>query len=178
MTIYSIKEIQVKNSYIKLDTIKNFLRIDGDDEEDILSLLLEAAVAQFEKYTNKIIKEKEFEIIYRDTYYEQITLPFTPLIEIMNIQRKNIGGEWYELKSDLYETSESTIYFKTIVHNKFLKIRCKTGMAKLGEEIPDEIQALLLRHIAHLYEQKNEIDNKTFEFPVQIYNSFKNIKLN
>lgn len=183
MTIDSKKCITSSQQLvINLKTIKDFLRIDGDEDDDILYILTQAAVSKFENYTDKILMEQRWQVTYSNNYIPKIKLPLTPAIQIIKVEINSWPNYWHEMQQDLWDLEGDCVYNRALSYYPKLRITYDVGIAKNTADVPNEIKALLLRHIAYLYEARdidnnvvlNDSENSIF---FKQYDKFRNVEL-
>lgn len=78
--------------YITLAEAKLWLRVDGDEEDDQITELLDEAVQQAEQVTGRSLTEKTYTATYA-TFSAEVPVPFAPIDEIISVHRLNQGEE-------------------------------------------------------------------------------------
>lgn len=81
-------------SPIALDTLKKYLRVDGQHEDDLLTAILAAAVSQVEKAHNVSLTGKRIKAVFSDGQLLESYLPFCDQIHEM-IQAERVGNEYH-----------------------------------------------------------------------------------
>ena len=98
MTMHNAKCIVSPSALsLPLSLVKTFLRIDGDQEEELLRLLILSATIQFEKYTGKALLKQRWSVTYRNVKNDIVILPTTPAISLVKLRTMGIDNHWCEL---------------------------------------------------------------------------------
>jgi uncharacterized phiE125 gp8 family phage protein len=155
------------SSPLTLDEIKTHLKISGSAEDTYLTLLLDAVVDFFEKYTKRNLITRTYET-YRDTFDNDLEIRQSPSVSVSKIEY---------LVSDVLTTLSTDVYF-LLVSNTFPRLSLKAGQewptgmddreqavkitftAGYGaaSDVPEDIKVALLQHIAALYENRGDCD--------------------
>lgn len=137
---------------IKLTEIKNFLRIDFDDDDNLLKELLKSAIKQCELYISKSLVQKIYKFsIYNSINNNLVELPYPPIISIESVSIIDKNNNSINYINYLLDTISNTIIFNVLPSNFYrIDITYKSGYA----EIPDDIKQGLLFHISKMYEDK------------------------
>lgn len=164
-----------ENNILSIDEIKNFLRIDFDNDDKLLSKALNTATKQCELCISKTLNKKTYVYSTFNEVKEKICLQFEPIISIEKIEivnTKNIKTVMNETNY-IFDKVLNAVIFKNVPTNFFrLDITYKAGF----EIVTDDLKQGLLYHIAKLYE------DKTGFYPIPkasnlIYKNYKKIKL-
>lgn len=160
-----MKIMAVKKDFyeiLTLQEIKNFLRISGSFEDELLINLKDSAITFAENYLEAEILLKEFEIVGNFT---GIIILQTPLLCVNSLTSKGCDISYKLIKNrlmpDLKVGEEFTLNYTS-------------GM--LEEEIKSDFKLALLHHILSLYDLR-ESGGKVPFFTSQVYERYKKIKL-
>lgn len=78
--------------YITLAEAKLWLRVDGDDEDDLIEEALDDVIGQAETMMARSLIEKTYTATYA-TFSAEVPVPFAPIDEIISVHRINQGEE-------------------------------------------------------------------------------------
>lgn len=132
-----LKIITQNESPIKLGLVKDYLRIDHDEEDEMISTMLFAAIDYAEKFIRRSIIKKEYELI---TKGNSIKLPNPPIIEVKSV---TVDGEDVEFEFEEPNHLKIDNFGKVIV-------RYEAGY----DELPKAIEQALLMLTSHYYENR------------------------
>ncbi len=150
MSIINILTEQDAN-IIDLAEIKNFLRIDFDDDDNLLKELLKTAVKQCELYISKSLSEKNYKLSVYECATNTLNLPYPPVISVNSITIIDKYNNNIEYTNYLLDTISNKIIFRNLPNNFYrIDIIYTSGYTK----IPDDIKQGILFHISKMYEDK------------------------
>lgn len=150
MSIINILTEQDAN-IIDLAEIKNFLRIDFDDDDNLLRELLKTAVKQCELYISKSLSEKNYKLSVYECATNTLNLPYPPVISVNSITIIDKYNNNIEYTNYLLDTISNKIIFRNLPNNFYrIDIIYTSGYTK----IPDDIKQGILFHISKMYEDK------------------------
>lgn len=164
-----------ENSILSLVEIKNFLRIDFDNDDQLLLKALNTATRQCELCISKTLNKKTYVYSTFNEIREKVFLQFAPILSIEKIETLNIKNIITVINESnyIFDNVLNAVIFKNIPTNIFrLDTTYKAGF----EVVSDDLKQGLLYHIAKLYE------DKTGFYPIPkasnlIYKNYKKIKL-
>ena len=181
MALYSVKTItHSKELVINLDTVKQFLRIDHDYEDEVLKILIKAATKTFESYTGKAIIKQCLQVIYFKYDAEKLLLPVIPVIEVQKAEINNYEEVWSEIDKSVCVVENNKLYFRNFVYYKNFRITYNAGIATSESEVPEDVKTAVLKNIAYLYDNRGDSticgiqENRFFE---SLYKQFRDISL-
>ena len=150
MSIINISEEQDIN-IMDLAEIKNFLRIDFDNDDNLLKELLKSAIRQCELYTSKSLYQKTYKFSTYKNVTNILNLPYSPLISITSVNIIDKNNNSIEYINYTLDTISSSIIFKSLPNDFYrIDITYKSGYTQL----PNDIKQGLLFHISKMYEDK------------------------
>lgn len=128
---------------ISLDDVKSFLRIDYNDDDKLLEIMITAAREHAETFTRRSIAKKTYELTLND-YASRVSLPNPPTISVESVLNDGQAIE-YELveeqgRSILTLNSEATITYQAGYKN-----------------VPKTIIQAMLILISHFYENRETV---------------------
>lgn len=131
------------NEPVTLDEAKLHLKIDIDDDNELIEALITASWQAVEKYLRRSIMPQTWELV--TDYDNGVVLPYPPVLEIVSVATNGhlIDPDKYHLIGENYLKISSFLY-------RNLVITYQAGY----EEVPGGIKLGILMLIAHLYENR------------------------
>ena len=158
---------------IELSEVKNFLKVEFEEDDNLIKNLINTAIFQCEKIINKSLLEKTY-IYSIYTYQKKIILPY-PTIKTINkieIITKN-NSSVLDTNEYFIDNVSNSIIFKNNIQSVY---RIDIEYTTNSNLIENDLKQALLMHIAQLYENRNG----NFTMPnnvLNIYYQHKNIKI-
>lgn len=85
---YIVTVEQTSSLFVTLQEAKDYTRIDGTMEDNIVEILIDGALEDFEKHTGKLLFQREVFAKYKTEEYENnLWLPWLPVIDIINVEK-------------------------------------------------------------------------------------------
>lgn len=172
MTIIKILE-ESSNLPIDIENIKLFLKIDYDDEDDIILRSFRTAIKQCELLIGQSLIEKKYQYsIYNEIKNNIVQLLYGPIKNIYSINFINKNNDIILIDKNTYFFDEinNKIVFKTKPSNYY---RLDIVYDALNENITDDLKQAILFHTAKIFEDKLGYS----PIPKASYNIYKNYKL-
>jgi uncharacterized phiE125 gp8 family phage protein len=137
---------------LSLPEIKQYLRIDHDFDDALLTTLAKAATEQFEQYTGMALMPQIWRFIYEDEYRVRVLMPITP---VLNIEKVEAGSGRLELVNpSRYRLEGDELVFDTFTRRGTFAVECRCGYRD-ANSVPDDIKQGLLSNIAFSYENRS-----------------------
>jgi uncharacterized phiE125 gp8 family phage protein len=160
---------------IELNIVKNFLRVDFNDDDGLIINIIKTATNQCEAYINKTLVERTY--VYSLYKLKNIffTLPYSPIKSIIDVTILNLNGKNATLDSSDYilDTVNSTLNFQKKLEKFYrLDVEYKAGLISIDNEL---IQAILA-HISRMYEDRSGYSSIP-AISLSIYKKYKQIML-
>lgn len=139
---------------VTLEETKLHLRVDGTEEDNLISALIKAARQKAEEYTRRAFITQTWEVAL-DAVISTFLLPRPPVqtIETITVDGKTVAPEIYGLAVNLFYT-KNPLY---AVYPGGLVIRYVSGYGSTAEDIPQAIRQAILMLVAHLYEHRGDV---------------------
>lgn len=172
--ILNIKSITAGLS-VDLITVKNFLKIDFDNDDNLITKLIQTATTQCETQINKTLIEKTYVYSLYEIKEKSIILPYPPIKSIISIKIIDSDGNSTTVESPLYylDLIGGIINFKEKPINFYrIDIEYIAGL----NEINNELTQALLMHITRMYEDISGYSPIPLN-SLNIYKKYKQIKL-
>lgn len=153
------------NSILSLDSVKKYLRIlDNDEDETITSCIL-SAISEAEGLTNRQFTRATYELYLSNFPRENFKFPKNPIQEIISIEYMDLEGNYQIIDSSsyyLYKIYEvGYIAFETFPninvknHKQAIKITFKSGF--LDGTFPNDLRQWLKVRVNTLFEYREEL---------------------
>jgi uncharacterized phiE125 gp8 family phage protein len=173
-------------SVIILDEAKTHLRVDGADDNALITALISVAEDCVEKETRRALLTQSFELIY-DEVGASIEIIKSPLQEVTKIEVVDDAGIKTEVSNMLYYVDVSGIRGRVQLrsgcswpdHRGFASfiITVKAGYGDTGASVPSALKQAVLIALAILYESRGEMDegkvSKAISGPCWPYKVFR-----
>ncbi len=160
---------------IDLDDVKNFLKVDFNDDDDFITRLIKTASAQCETNINKTLVERTYVYSLYELRKQFIVLPYQPIKSIENISLTKMDGSILNIEDENYDLDiiGGIVNFKSLFDNFYrLDIEYKAGLSNIGDEL---IHAMLM-HIARMYEDRSGYSAMPLS-SMNIYKKYREVRL-
>ena len=139
---------------VTVEETKLHLRLDGNEEDNLISALIKAARQKAEEYTRRAFITQTWEVAV-DSVTSTLCLPRPPVqtIEAVTLDGQAVAPENYGLAVNLFYT-KNPLY---AVYPGGLVIRYVSGYGSTAEDIPQAIRQAILMLVAHLYEHRGDV---------------------
>jgi uncharacterized phiE125 gp8 family phage protein len=172
-----MKILSVENDIgIGIDQLKNRLKIEHEEEDQLLQSYIDTSIQIAEHFTNLAIRIKRIEYKTRPVM-GKIMLPMLPAMELEKITLENLGVENNDQPLDevtnqaKLNIEQGCIYIK---HNAYCQVIYKCGFAK--GNIPYSLQHGILLHACLMYENLLS-DSQELEKVFSFYRFFRRINI-
>jgi len=136
---------------VSMREIKSFLRIENDEDDQLLQEMLKAAIVIAESYIGKEIGQKTLKIEFDNISSNLFSfgeIKFSQITEIFGFKNQNK----YQIKN-YFKTSKGVIIKDYYNYDK-LEIICRSGHS-IEDKLTPVIKMSLLAYIALLYENRS-----------------------
>lgn len=151
---------------ISVDEVKEYARIDGEEEDNLLSSLIEACTEKFEDFLGKALLSQTIELTFDVWETDVIKLPKPPLLSITSVVTIDEDDTETTYSSDNYYVRTDSIpgqliikkgYTKPINTERYYggyKITYVAGYGTVPEQVPNFIRKALKSFVALIYEKR------------------------
>ncbi len=174
---------------ISTDDMKLYLRVDHNDEDALIDLLIKVAVSTAEKQMNCDLLNATYENC-RDSIEQDLTLRRGPYYSLTSIEYM-VDGSYVTLASTEYDLAEGGVFGRIYgidladadhdIHPEAIKITFVAGYGTTAADIPDDIINAIKAHVAYLYENRGDcVDPKAFDnmmLPITCMLVYKNNRI-
>lgn len=155
---------------ISLALVKQHLRLDPTDtsQDDYLTLLIKSSSGFFEKYTNRILINTQFETFF-DYFVRSFELARSKLVSLDSFTYL-VGGVQTAVVPAIYYNTFERNYSRIIINEwsdfptnkddqfQSIQVQFTAGFGATSDDMPDDIQLALLNHVAAMYESRGDCD--------------------
>jgi len=147
---------------VTIAQVKNFLRLDYDVDDTLISILIDSANQAFEAFANRSLFESEITAYY-ESFGNTIRLPYSPVREVNSVKIQFLDGEEQDVEWELFGDQNLVLKPSNIYGEGYrLIINYSAGY----DEIDPRIKLGLLKWIATNYEDRQDTaDFNVFEVP-------------
>lgn len=171
MTVIKILE-ESSNLPIELEEIKLFLKVDYEDEDNIITRSFKTALKQCELLIGQSLIEKKYKYSFYNEIKNDLQLLYGPIKSIESMYFINKNNEEILINPDMYflDDINNKIIFKTKPTNFYrLDITYTAG----NNNITEDLKQAILFHTAKIFEDKLGYS----PIPRASYNIYKNYKM-
>jgi len=169
MAVYIYQEDHAAPAIISLSQAKEHLRVDHNDEDDLIAASIDAAIGACEGYTNKNINESKFRIELES--FTDFEIKISPVQSVTGITYTNEAGAEQTLTTDFYRVypvdkyAHKVVFLEetplpTIKDNTKIKISVTAGYA--DGKVPAEIKQAIYLTLTDFYENR---EDKVYNLP-------------
>lgn len=158
---YAVRTVEPAEEPVSLAEAKLYLRVDGADEDSLISRMIAAARLSAEQYMRTSLVTQSWKLIYDDYAPSCFELPYGPVQSVSSIVLVARDSSQTTVNSGNYYLSGNKQFL--VVDTALIAHRVETTyVAGFGDavDVPAAIKQGMMVHIAKLYEQRPE--------PVQI----------
>lgn len=137
---------------VTLEEAKPHLRVDGTEEDSLISALIVAARQKAEEYTRRAFITQTWELAL-DSACGVLYLPRPPVqaVEAVTLDGEGVAPENYALVGPEALHVKVPLY---AVNPGGVVIRYKTGYGDAASDVPQAIRQAILMLVAHMYEAR------------------------
>ncbi len=170
-----VKTVLPTNKVLELEQVKSFLRVDNEDENVLIEMLIDTAYDECERYTNRTILTttwaKSFDYvpgwISSLMQPEGFNLSYGPIQSLVSMvlllsdgtnRTLNLGD--YQLSQINYDGVVSLAYGKSwwadvVQPRNGITITYTAGYGDTAASVPGGLKLGMLQYIAHVYENRD-----------------------
>ncbi len=156
--------------------VKNYMRIEGNYDDELISGLIDAAIMAAENFTKLTIITKKIEFVCNIKNQQNFQLKYQPIKEIAKIALTN-NSESIELRSDQYylDHDRSLLCLNKKLENYQLIVEYIVGYDKIN--IPASIKHGILMHIAEMYDRERQNATSLSTEIKNLYLAYRQLKI-
>ncbi len=163
---------------VSLDEAKTYLRIDGENEDDLINSMISAARITTEKYIGLSIISQKIKLSYDECVPTEIILPYGPVTAIDSVTIIDTDENDNLLDNSNYYLSAGkvSLIFNQQPYGRRTEIIYSTGLATDESDVPAILKQGLFAHIAGLYERK-DASAAMSSASISLYNFYRNVRI-
>ena len=147
---------------VSLSDMKSFLRVDYNDDDDLILSMIKAVRKQCENFTGRSLIEQNYSLFLDNIDRNAIQLPKQPLISVLNVKVYDRDDMASVLSSDNYNVDliGGLVVLKTGVNSvrdyNGIEIEFTSGYGVLAEDVPNDLVEGIKRSVSYLYENRGD----------------------
>jgi uncharacterized phiE125 gp8 family phage protein len=159
---------------VSLEDAKKHLRVDFNDDDELITALIKAATRSAEKFLGRSLLDQTFDF-FMDAFPSEKTwfeLPVPPLIEVQKISYKDSSGDYVDMDQSSYEVDDASQPARiSLVSNgswpsplsvlNAVRVTFRAGYltqdSPAQADVPADIIAAIKLQIGHLYENRESV---------------------
>ena len=147
--------------FITLDSIKNYLRISHDYDDEWIMSLVNATIEAAESFLRSKVLKSDIEVIIEyNSGGAKIALPVSPVLSVTKITARSNGHDTV-LHAEDYELRSEYIVLGNLPLWHYLKIEYVAGFE--DAEIPHMLRQGIMLHIAEMYDNRGTVSSISSE---------------
>jgi len=173
---------------ITLEEAKAHLRVDHTDDDEWIARFIRASRRNAERFLSRALITQTWEMVIDslpDVAPYAVKIPYPPLQSVVSIKYDGEDGVEVEYGVDSYDVDTvsepgwvvpATTWPTTIEAINAVRIRFIAGYAPgtdspvdLAANVPEDIKGGILLHLAHMYQNRETVSEKTLIIAPQAY---------
>jgi uncharacterized phiE125 gp8 family phage protein len=156
-----------------LAQVKNYLRVEANYDDDLISGLIDAAITAAENFTKLNFIEKYIKFTCNIAWKKNFLLKYQPLKEILRLTIKQ-HDQGQELSIDHYFFDKSILTLKHELSGGELVVEYISGY---DGSIPHAIKHGIILHIAEMYDRQGQNSIGLSKEVKNLYLPYRNIQI-
>lgn len=164
---------------VTLAEAKIYLRVDGADEDSLISDLIVSARMSAEYWLKSSLITQSWRLVYNDYLDSEIILPMPPIVSINSVVVTNRDATTQAISPSNYylNAAKNKLLFDNYVSGFSIEINYNTGYGTAAQ-IPQPIKYGILAHIAALYDERGLIGQENLPQQVSsLYSPYRELLL-
>ena len=153
---------------VSLDDAKAHLRLDGDDEDDLVAAAIVAARVHVEAATRRVLIEQSWRV-YLDAWprNRMVTVPVAPLLGVDAVTVYDAAGAPHTVATDAYQVDAATVPGRLVLLPSApapvgravngIEIDVTAGYGVSSVAVPAPLRQAIMMLVAHWYEQRGAV---------------------
>lgn len=160
---------------ITLEEAKVYLRVDSEDENALISAMIDTAEKHVEVATGRVLLTTTFELVY-DEISDSIEIPKSPLQEVTKIEVISEAGVKTEVDKSIYDVDTSGTLGRVQLkagcvwpsHRGFASfiITVKAGYGDTAAAVPPALKQAALAALAVIFASRGGMDREKIDSAV------------
>ena len=164
---------------VTLAEAKLYLRVDGTNEDSLISDLIVAARMSAESWLRLSLITQSWKLVYNDYLDSEIILPMSPIVNVSSVIVTNRDATIQTISLNNYylNAAKNKLLFDNYVSGFSIEINYNTGYGT-APQIPQPIKYGILAHIAALYDERGLIGQENLPSQVSaLYSPYREVLL-
>ena len=166
------------NEPVTLSEMKNYLRVDHDNDDAMIALMITGARESAEAYLGTSFITQRWKMTLEDALPDIVPLRFGLVQTIISIEAIDEAGDATPLSTDAYRLSidKRAVHILSPRSGFRFEITYDAGYGSTAGLMPGLIRQGILQHVAAMYEQR-EMGAPIPTMALQAYHPYKEISL-
>ncbi|MFY9589574.1 head-tail connector protein [Rickettsia endosymbiont of Halotydeus destructor] len=157
-----------------LEQVKNYMRIEGNYDDDLILGIIDAAITAAENFTKLNFISKYVKFICNTQGKNNFALKYQPIKEIVKVT-KQLKDQIVELTNDQYFFDNDILRLKQKLANDELIVEYVSGFEE--NNIPHSIKHGIMLHIAEMYDRQGQSSVGLSPEVKNLYLPYRNIQI-
>lgn len=177
-TIYLTRKSAPVTYPVSLSMVKSFLRVENNQDDDLISNLVSIATEYAEWYMEKSLMRQKWQISCIGYIPRKIQLIFGPLIGVESVKTVFRNNDETVVNQDLYyvDMIGSYIEFYSYFNVRRLDVIYEAGHLD-ANLIPAQIKHGIAYHVAIAYKNREAENSSSLAIVREIYSPFREVKV-
>lgn len=163
---------------VSLAEAKLYLRVDGTDDDTLISDLIVAARMNAEDFLRKSLITQTWKLAYNDYVDYEVALPMHPVVSITSVVIRERDGDSQTFAAGNYylNAAKNKLIFDTTPTGFLIEITYNTGYGS-ASQVPQPIKYGILAHIAALYDERGLLGQAVPAQVSALYAPFREVNI-
>lgn len=183
MTVYPTRRLErISGPAIEPLTLaetKLYLRVDGIEEDALITSLIAAARVCAEEYLNRSLIQQQWKLAYNDETPACVPLPRGPVSAVNSVVTTGRSGGTQTIAASTYflNAAKDALEFDSTPLAFLIEISYTAGYGADATYVPEPIKKGLLAHIASLYDNRGQSDAPFPAQSISLYAPFREVRV-
>lgn len=153
-----IGELEKLTDYIDhelLHETKSYLKIEHDNDDNVLRKILNGVISDIERYTGKAVFHNDWNILIKDCITNTILLPLSPIRRIKEVRIEGAYINKETVKKEHYKVVENVLHFNISFWYSNIRIIFTAGYKK-SSKLDSAMHNNIIKTAANLYENRDQ----------------------
>ncbi len=162
---------------VTLAEAKLYLRVDGSDEDTLISEMIVAARVAAEQYLRRSLITQQWKLVFNTHAPMDVFLPMGPVQSVVSVVTVAEDSSTEAVSSTLYRLSASKreICFEQVISAHQVEITYGTGFGD-PEDVPAPVKQGIFAHISEMYDGRSRATALP-DIAVALYFPFREVAL-
>lgn len=144
---------------VLLAEAKAHLRVDGDNEDNLIGALIAAARVAVETEIRRVLIAQGWRLIVEGWPSEGVTLPIQPVLSVEAVRAIDVSGAATELTEDdfEFEAADFSVTLDPVAGAVRYEIDFTAGYGSSGLDVPQPLRQAIRLLVTHWYENRSAV---------------------